>query len=93
MCVNEICKEAVSNAVRHGEAKNITISIDRSADELLVIEAADNGRGIESDAIPGVGSRMLDDLSVDWSISNNRGTARTVLAAHLPLAAISAHTL
>jgi len=93
MCVNEICKEAVSNAVRHGEAKNITISIDRSADELLIIEAADNGRGIDSDAIPGVGSRMLDDLSVDWSISNNRGTARTVLAAHLPLAAISAHTL
>ena len=93
MCVNEICKEAVSNAVRHGEAKNILISIDRSNDELLIIEAADNGRGVSGEPIPGVGSRMLDDLTVDWSISNNRAIARTVLEAHLPLAAISAGTL
>lgn len=92
MCVNEICKEAVSNAVRHGEATSIVISIDRSNDELLIIEAADNGRGMASGTIPGVGSRMLDDLSVDWSISNNRAIARTVLEAHLPLSAISAGT-
>jgi two-component sensor histidine kinase len=93
MCVNEICKEAVSNAVRHGEASSIVISIDRSSDELLIIEAADNGRGVSSDAIPGVGSRMLDDLTIDWSIANNRAIGRTVLEARLPLSAISAGTL
>ena len=93
MCVNEICKEAVSNAVRHGEAKKITISIDRSADELLIIQAADDGRGFWGSASPGVGSRMFDDLTISWSISNNRAMGRTVLEAKLPLSGISAGTL
>lgn len=93
MCVNEICKEAVSNAVRHGEAKNITIAIDRSADELLIIDAANNGRAISSNLKPGVGSRMLDDLTVEWSLTNNRAMGRTVLQAKLPLAGISVGTL
>jgi signal transduction histidine kinase len=85
MCVNEICKEAVSNAVRHGEAKKIQISIDRSADELLIIQVADDGRGFWGSTKPGVGSRMFDDLTISWSISNNRSIARTVLEARLPL--------
>lgn len=93
MCVNEICKEAVSNAVRHGEAKKIDISIDRTPDELLIIEAADDGRGFWGSVKPGVGSRMLDDLTVSWSIANNRARARTVLTATLPLAGISADAL
>ena len=93
MCVNEICKEALSNAVRHGEAKNITISIDRSVDELLIIEAANNGRAVSANFKQGVGSRMLDDLTVDWSITNNRAAGLTVLQAKLPLAGISVGTL
>lgn len=93
MCVNEICKEAISNAVRHGEAKNITISIDRSTDELLIIEAADDGRGFWGSAAPGIGSRMLDDLTVSWSLSNNRAIGRTVLTAKLPLLKVMAASL
>jgi signal transduction histidine kinase len=93
MCVNEICKEAVSNAVRHGEAKKIKISVDRSVDELLIIEAADDGRGSWGSTKPGVGSRMFDDLTIDWSLSNNRSIGRTVLQARLPLSGISVGTL
>lgn len=93
MCVNEICKEAVSNAVRHGEANKIEILIERTSDELLLIEAADNGRGVGKSIKPGVGSRMLDDLTVRWSISKNRATAKTVMQAWLPLAGISAGKL
>jgi signal transduction histidine kinase len=93
MCVNEICKEAVSNAVRHGEAKKIKITVDRSADELLIIEAADDGRGSWGSTKPGVGSRMFDDLTIDWSLSNNRSIGRTVLQARLPLSGITAGSL
>jgi signal transduction histidine kinase len=89
MCVNEICKEAVSNAVRHGDATAVEVSIDRSSDELLIIEASDNGRGIGKSAVSGVGSRMLDDLTVRWSLTRNRAIAKTVLQAWLPLAGIS----
>ena len=89
MCVNEICKEAVSNAVRHGEANQVDIAIDRTADELLIIEASDNGRGVGKVAKSGVGSSMLDDLTVRWSLTNNRASSRTVLEALLPLSGIS----
>jgi signal transduction histidine kinase len=93
MCVNEICKEAVSNAVRHGEANQVEILIERTSDELLLIEAADNGRGVGKVMNPGVGSRMLDDLTVRWSLTKNRATSKTVMQAWLPLAGISAGRL
>ena len=93
MCVNEICKEAVSNAVRHGEAKQVTINIDRSEDQLLIIEAADNGLGYYGSPRSGVGSRMLDYLTVSWSLINNRARGLTVLEAKLPLSNISANQL
>ena len=90
MCVNEIAKEAVSNAVRHGEAKGLEIEIDRSTDELLVITIANSGRPVARDAEPGVGSRMLDDLTLAWSLTNNRALGKTVLQAQLPLQGIAA---
>lgn len=93
LCVNEICKEAVSNAVRHGEAKAMTIAIDRSADELLVIDASNTGRPVAANNRQGVGSAMLDDLTVEWSLTNNRARGRVVLQAKLPLAGISVGTL
>ena len=93
MCVNEICKEAISNAVRHGEANQVEILIERTSDELLLIEAADNGRGVGKVMNPGVGSRMLDDLTVRWSLTKNRATSKTVMQAWLPLAGISAGRL
>jgi two-component sensor histidine kinase len=93
MCVNEICKEAVSNAVRHGEAKAMTIAIDRSADELLIIDASNTGRPVAANNRQGVGSAMLDDLTVEWSLTNNRARGRVVLQAKLPLAGISVGTL
>lgn len=89
MCVNEICKEAVSNAVRHGDATAVEVSIDRSSDELLIIEVLDNGRGVGKGAKSGVGSRMLDDLTVRWSLTNNRSLSKTSLQAWLPLAGIT----
>ncbi len=86
ICVNEICKEAVSNAVRHGEAKRVDIEIDRSGDEILFITASNNGRPIEKSAVPGVGSKMFDELTVEWSLETYRGAAQTVLEAQVPLA-------
>ena len=86
ICVNEICKEAVSNAVRHGEAKRVDIEIDRSGDEILFLKASNDGRPIEKSAVPGLGSKMFEELTVDWSLTTNRGAAQTVLEAQVPLA-------
>ena len=86
ICVNEICKEAVSNAVRHGEAKRVDIEIDRSGNEILFLKASNDGRPIEKSAVPGLGSKMFEELTVDWSLTTNRGAAQTVLEAQVPLA-------
>ena len=88
ICVNEICKEAVSNAVRHAEAKNIDFEIDRGNEEILYIKAIDDGRGLGKGLEQGVGSRMLDDLTLDWSLFRDKSVQKTVLQAQLPLAPI-----
>jgi signal transduction histidine kinase len=88
ICVNEICKEAVSNAVRHGEAKNIHFEIDRGSEEVLFIKASNDGRGLAKDLEPGVGSRMFDELTMDWSLHRDKSQQKTVLQAQLPLAPI-----
>lgn len=89
MCVNEICKEAVSNAVRHGEASEVLVEIDRTADELLEIKISNNGRLLDQKQNPGVGSAMFDELTLRWSLTNNRASAQVDLIASLPLSVIS----
>lgn len=93
MCVNEICKEAVSNAVRHGEAKEVLVQIDRSADELLILKISNNGRLLDPKLRRGVGSAMLDELTLEWSVTNNRATVRVDLDAKLPISVVTAGRL
>ncbi len=45
-----IVQEAVSNAVRHGEADEVGIKL-RKKDNSLVLEISDNGKGFEADKI------------------------------------------
>lgn len=89
MCVNEIIKEAVSNAVRHGEATKVQIELDRTSDEILIITVANNGRAPAHNRINGVGSQMLDELTLSWSLTHNRAQAKTILEAKLALESIS----
>lgn len=89
MCVNEIVKEAVSNAVRHGEASEAIVELDRTSDELLLITVSNNGRPVAADRQNGVGSEMFDELSLSWSLTSKRASGQTVLEARLALSSIS----
>lgn len=90
MCLNEICKEAVSNAVRHGEAKTVTVGVDRSSDELLIIQISNDGRALGQMLRQGVGSAMLDELTLSWSISDQPATGGVLLQARLPVSGMAA---
>jgi signal transduction histidine kinase len=90
MCVNEIVKETVSNAVRHGEAREAKIEIDRIADSMLHISVRNNGRLVSGDLDHGVGTRMLDDLTLNWTLTNNRATRTVDFEANLPIALAAA---
>jgi light-regulated signal transduction histidine kinase (bacteriophytochrome) len=82
-CVNEICKEAISNAVRHGDAKNAVITIDRIQDDLLTLEVSNDGGPQPESVKPGMGSQMIDELTLEWSLTSD--AKQTLLKAVIPL--------
>lgn len=85
LCVNEIVKEAVSNAVRHGEAKSITIDIERQDDFNLEITVSNDGIPLLAQKQLGVGSRLIEELTTDWSITSSKASGLTIFKANLPL--------
>lgn len=84
MCVNEIAKEAISNAVRHGDARFARISIEIIEDGLLDLTVANQGSSPASSALTGIGSSILDDFSLSWSLENDEKNGQTKLHARLP---------
>jgi two-component sensor histidine kinase len=84
-CVNEIIKEAVSNAVRHGEAKVVNIDIERHDDFNLEITVSNDGIPLIAQNQLGVGSRLIEELTTDWSITSSKASGLTVFKANLPL--------
>ena len=83
--VNEIMREAVSNAVRHAGATDVQIEIDRERDDLIDFVAKNGGKPIKADVTLGMGSQMLDELTVDWSLTQDERQGKTVLSATIPV--------
>lgn len=83
----EICKEAVVNAVKHGKAKNLLISCKISttkSDQLLLqLQVVDDGVGF-SDETKGMGLSQLDQLTVSHSLRREEG--KTYLDAFITIA-------
>lgn len=62
--VMRVLQEAVTNTVKHAGARNITVRawLDRSADESLVLEIRDDGRGLDEGSKP-AGGRGLRHMA------------------------------
>jgi signal transduction histidine kinase len=84
MCVNEIFKEAISNAVRHGNARSANIAVRTLDGKLIEIEIINDGLPPSAAGRKGLGSALLDELAVDWQLSVVENRDQTVLLAHLP---------
>ena len=84
-CINEICKEAISNAVRHGNAKNATIILNRDKDDVIELEICNDGHRLLRDQTPGMGMQMIDDLSLSYKLTSDRHKGKTCLMAELPI--------
>jgi signal transduction histidine kinase len=84
-----IATEAVANAVRHADGSTCRVSLGASGDDLLV-EIADDGRGLPADAVPGVGSTSMRERAAELGgtleVTSTPGGGTTV-RARLPLAA------
>lgn len=68
-CVIEICREATSNSIRHGQATVVGISLIGMGDT-IVLRVSDDGDGVASDPIPGLGEAMFDDTCLRWTLLN-----------------------
>ena len=84
-CINEICKEAISNAVRHGNAKNAWIYINRERDDVIELEVCNDGHTLLREQPKGLGLSMIDDLSLSWQLTAERHKGKTCLVTQLPI--------
>lgn len=82
----DLLAEALANAVRHGGAGRAVVRIDRLPDpDRLRLEVADDGDLLDA-VEPGMGSRLLDAVTLRWSLAT-RADGWTVLEAEVPYAA------
>ena len=66
--------EAISNAVRHGRAKNVEIVIKRyrHSKTALHLIISNDGQPLPDSREPGLGFKNLDATTSDWKISNTK---------------------
>ena len=83
VCANEIIKESVSNAMKHGKATNVKIRFEIAEPGFIRIVAEDNGRGLPNQFKPGLGSQLLDEIAFPWSLTKIPGGSR--LVARIPV--------
>lgn len=79
-CTLEVIREAVNNAIRHGQAKSIEIKLStRSA--LIELEVVSDGSSSQTNA-PGLGSLLFDELTLDHNLKLGK---QTKFLAKIPL--------
>ena len=84
MCVNEILKEAVSNAVRHGDAKNANVEMKVIGGDVIELKVSNDGTPPSTSGRKGLGSALLDELTLAWKLSTDPNREKTVLLVTLP---------
>ena len=84
--INEILKEAVTNAVRHGGAKKMFIEIALLETGNLQIVARNDGLRPSRESADGVGSKIFSTLCLSTSLSWDEDTNQTVFQAIVPVA-------
>lgn len=87
--ITAVLNESISNAVRHGQAKNIQIELDKYGDQ-ATLTIRDDGKGIAAHPKYGYGLRDMHDrarlLGGDIFIEGRPGSG-TCVCLHFPLEA------
>lgn len=83
--LNEVLKEVVSNAVRHGNASKALIRINLDSYGDISIVAANDGKKPLGNIVESLGSRMLDAVCVERSLLWNEETEYTEFTATIPI--------
>lgn len=80
--VGAVVEEGIANAVQHGSASVLEVDV-RPKDGRLVVRITDNGSG-PTQGVPGLGSRLLDEIAPGWHLDRHADGARLTAALPLP---------
>lgn len=84
----EVMREAINNAVKHSEAKTITVSFQAERPSsgqigFLNLKVENDGVGKKRQTESGLGSKILDEVTSSWSFKSKDDKA--VLNAKIPI--------
>lgn len=75
--ISQLIEESVINAIRHGKAKNVKVTVWIEGD-ICKIEVQDDGK-LKSTKKPGLGSTLFQVFAPDWKLkTNDAGTLATM---------------
>ena len=73
----ELTRELVTNAIKHGEASQVHVKIESIDEGRFGVEVIDNGEALKPDATPGYGTKVLNELSLNWERTRLGDTTRS----------------
>jgi signal transduction histidine kinase len=79
-CTLEVIREAVNNAIKHGQPKQIDISI-AAKEELIELRIENDGSAVQRSNF-GLGSQIFAELTLDYAL---KGAGPIVFEAKLPI--------
>ena len=83
-CANEIIKEGLSNAFRHGSAKKVVVEFESLKPGFVTIKITNDGKSLSKTRKNGLGSQLLDEIAYPWSLTNVPKLG-TILRAQIPV--------
>jgi signal transduction histidine kinase len=83
---NELLKEIISNAVRHGQATTLDISFTENEQGEIEIVAINNGTKPKASSSASIGTSIFNALCLSTKLSWNRETKRAEFTALVPIA-------
>lgn len=79
----DIVREAVTNAIKHGRATTVTISINQSSLETVHISVKNNGETPQQQSKSGFGTELLDQMTLRWELTQHGDFVS--LSAEIPI--------
>lgn len=85
--LEDILAESVTNAVKHGSATKWHAELNMVSLDRIALTASNNGAQVVDSQThsPGLGSRLLDIVALEWTLSSDAATGLTTLRATIPI--------
>jgi len=73
----ELTREMVTNSIKHGHARWVKVVINQIDPTRFSVEVTDNGKALVEGATPGYGTKVLNELSLNWERTRSGDTTRS----------------